>query len=129
VAYARYARRGEEATGDTVLLPLGGGPPVRLFGGSERNPPRWSADGQFLFLSASSIMYSGGLRRTYVIPLLPGRLWPEIPDQGFQTEADLAKLPGVRVIEAPDVAPGPTPEVYAFSRETFERNLYRIPIP
>jgi Tol biopolymer transport system component len=129
VAYARYARRGEEATADTVLLPLDGGAPVRLFGGSERNPPRWSADGRFLFLSASSIMFSGGLRRTYVIPLPPGRLWPEIPDQGFQTEADLAKLPGVRIIEAPDVAPSPTPEVYALSRETFERNLYRIPIP
>ena len=37
--------------------------------------------------------------------------------------------PGVRIIEASDASPGPTPETYAFSRETTQRNLYRIPIP
>jgi hypothetical protein len=35
----------------------------------------------------------------------------------------------VRIIEAADVAPGPRPEVYAYSRETVQRNLYRIPLP
>ena len=28
-----------------------------------------------------------------------------------------------------DVALGPAPDVYAYSRETVQRNLYRIPIP
>jgi hypothetical protein len=64
-----------------------------------------------------------------VIPLEPGRLLPEIPAGGFQTEAEITKLPGVRIIEAADVAPGPTSSVYALSRETTQRNLYRIPIP
>jgi hypothetical protein len=41
----------------------------------------------------------------------------------------MAKYPGVRVIDAADIAPGPTPDVYAFSKETTQRNLYRIPIP
>ncbi len=36
---------------------------------------------------------------------------------------------GVTIIEAADVAPGPTSSVYAFSRETTQRNLYRIPVP
>jgi hypothetical protein len=54
---------------------------------------------------------------------------PEIPAAGFRSEEELALLPGVQIIEAADVAPGPTPEVYAYSRETVQRNLYRIPLP
>jgi hypothetical protein len=40
----------------------------------------------------------------------------------------MAKYPGVRVIEAADIAPGPTPDVYAFSKETTQRHLFRIPL-
>jgi hypothetical protein len=54
---------------------------------------------------------------------------PNIPSGGFRSEAEIATLPGARVIDAADVAPGPTPDVYAFSRQTVQRNLYRIPIP
>jgi hypothetical protein len=32
------------------------------------------------------------------------------------------------VIDAGDVSPGPKPGVYAFSRQTVHRNLYRIPL-
>ena len=115
---------GEGAT----VYPLDEGMPVRIWGRDARL--RWSSDGRFLFMSISSAagtLYSGG--RTYVIPLEPGRLLPEIPARGFQTEAEIAKLPGVQIIEAADVAPGLTSSVYAFSRETTQRNLYRIPIP
>jgi hypothetical protein len=63
-----------------------------------------------------------------VIPLEPGRLLPDLPPEGFQAEAEIAGLPGVRMIEAADVAPGQSAAVYAFSRETTQRNLYRIPI-
>jgi hypothetical protein len=91
---------------------------------------QWSPDGRLVFLSISSTAggaYSNG--KTYVVPLAPGHVLPEIPAGGFQSEEELLKLPGVRVIEAADVAPGPTPYEYAFSRETTQRNLYRIPIP
>ena len=53
---------------------------------------------------------------------------PDIPAGGFRSQEEMAKFPGVRVIDAYDIALGPTPEVYAFSRETTQRNLYRIPI-
>jgi hypothetical protein len=39
------------------------------------------------------------------------------------------KLPGVRVIASTDVAPGRTADTYAFTRESVQRNLYRIPVP
>jgi Tol biopolymer transport system component len=117
-----------DSGGGTSVFPLDEGPPVRIRRGIARL--RWSADSRFLFLSiasAAGTLFSDG--RTYVIPLEPGRLLPEIPIDGFQSEDEIAQLPGVRVIEAADVAPGSTSSVYAYSRETTQRNLYRIPIP
>lgn len=110
-----------------TVYPLDGGVPVRVWGRDARL--RWSSDGRTLFMSLSSTastLYSAG--RTYVIPLEPGRLLPEIPPEGFKAEAEIAGLPGVQIIEAADLAPGPTASVYAFSRETTQRNLYRIPL-
>ena len=54
---------------------------------------------------------------------------PDIPAGGFDSDSEFGDLPGASVIESGDVAPGPTAEVYAFSRETTQRNLFRIPIP
>ena len=52
---------------------------------------------------------AGAFGRTYVIPVSPDKLFPPIPPGGFHSEDEIAKLPGVRVIEAADVSPGPTP--------------------
>ena len=120
-----YARPSEEQTGVTLAFPLGGGPPVRIYGPSITL--KWSTDRNLLFLSVGTPFGKAG--NTYVVPLAPGRALPEIPAGGFQSEAEIAALPGVRVIDTRDVAPGPTPGVYAFSRETVQRNLYRIPTP
>jgi serine/threonine protein kinase len=114
--------------GGATVYSLDGTAPVRVWGRDARL--RWSSDGRVLFLSVSTTagtLYSTG--RTYVIPLAPGRLLPDIPSSGFTTEAELAALPGVQIIAAADVAPGPTSSTYAFSREATQRNLYRIPIP
>jgi hypothetical protein len=51
-----------------------------------------------------------------------------MPPTGFASAADIAAVPGTRLIDAADPAPGPTPDVFAFSRETVQRNLYRIPL-
>jgi Tol biopolymer transport system component len=110
-----------------TAYPLDGGEPVRVWGRDVRL--RWTADSRFLFMSFSSTagtLYSAG--RTYIIPLEPPRLLPDIPSGGFQTEAEISSLPGVMRVEAADVAPGPTASVLAFSRESTQRNLYRIPI-
>lgn len=114
-----YARPNEEAAGGTLALPLEGGSPVQIYGTSLR--AKWSADGRFLFL----VMHNA----TYVLPLPPGRMLPVMPAGGFKSEQEIANLPGGRVIDNPDVTPGPAPDVYAFSRETVQRNLYRIPVP
>ena len=38
-------------------------------------------------------------------------------------------MPGARVIASADVAPGQTADTYAFTHESVQRNLYRIPVP
>jgi serine/threonine protein kinase/Tol biopolymer transport system component len=91
---------------------------------------RWSPDGTRVYVSvqygAASAFGSG---RTYVIPLQKGSLLPPVPAGGFRSEADLAALPGVEILPHGDVALGPAHGVYAFSRTTTARNLYRIPLP
>jgi hypothetical protein len=49
-------------------------------------------------------------------------------NRGFRSADEIAKLPGVRVIDASDATIA-SAGTYAFSRETTQRNLYRIPIP
>jgi len=80
-----------------------------------------------MFVSILSASLTSG--HTYSVPLQPGQMFPPMPAGGFPSEAAIAKRPGDRLIGGPDVAPGPTPGVYAFSRQTVQRNLYRIPIP
>jgi serine/threonine protein kinase len=114
-----YARHTKEQAGTTIALPLGGGPPIAIFGGSSR--ARWSPDGKSLLLARST--------GTHVLPVSPGSGLPVVPEGGFRSDEDLAKAPGVLFIDSDDVAFGPTASVYAFSRETVQRNLYRIPLP
>ena len=67
--------------------------------------------------------------QTYVFPLTPGRPLPEDIINGLPSEQDIVKMPGVRVIASTDVVPGQTADTYAFTRESVQRNLYRIPVP
>jgi Tol biopolymer transport system component len=126
IVYGRYARAGEEPIGATLALPLDGGPAVHVF--RPDSSPRWTRDGKFMFFVESSTSYSGSSGRALVIPLPAGQVWPALPADTLQAESDLAKRPGVRTIDAVSVVPGSTADVYAFSRETIQRNLYRIPV-
>jgi eukaryotic-like serine/threonine-protein kinase len=114
-----------------VALPVREGLPVQIvFAHGTSYHLAWSPDGRLIFISApTGATASHVVGRTYVVPLPPGKMFPTIPAGGFQSAADLARLPGVRIIDAFDGAPGPTPEIYAFSRAMVQRNLYRIPIP
>jgi Tol biopolymer transport system component/tRNA A-37 threonylcarbamoyl transferase component Bud32 len=119
--------------GSTIMaFPVKGGSPVTIISARATSDQHlaWSPDGRLIFISVPTGYSSSSIiGRTYVVPLLPGRMLPPIPAGGFQSEAEIAKLPGARVIDSYDAAPGPTAEVYAFSRGTVQRNLFRIPIP
>jgi hypothetical protein len=117
-----------ESTWHTELWPVGGGPPIRIFSSGRL---RWSLDRTRLFLSVGRPTErgaSGVPGRTFVIPLPQGSLLPDISAPGFQWGDEIAKLPGVRVVASADATPGPTADIYSFSRESVQRNLYRIPL-
>ena len=96
---------------------------------SQASRLRWSPDGTRVALSIQYGQASAfGTGRTYVLPLAKGSVLPPIPEGGFRTEADVAALPGVEVLPLGDVSLGSSPGVYAFSRTTTTRNLYRIPL-
>jgi Tol biopolymer transport system component len=103
------------------LFPLGGGSPVLLGGVTWL---QWSPGGDSLSICGGPVADG----RTYIIPLRRGEALPRIPAGGFRSEEEVARLPGARGIDGLGV-PGPSPDVYAFSRSTTLRNLYRIPIP
>ena len=116
-----------EATFSSLLLPMMGGSAIKIldaFCGA-----RWQPDGRYFYLSVLTGMQSAGAYgKTYVLPVQRGRMLPDIPTGGFTSEAAVAALPGVLVIDSADIAAGATPDVYAFSRQTIHRNLYRVPL-
>jgi serine/threonine protein kinase/Tol biopolymer transport system component len=110
------------ATAGASIFPAAGGDPLS----TKIHPPdivRWTGDGKNLFVSGES--------NTYVLPLSPGQVLPAMLS-GAKTDlsdTELAKLPGVKAIPIGGIVPGPTADIYAFTRDTVQRNLYRIPIP
>ena len=81
----------------------------------------WSPDGKFLYLTFQ--------RSTYEIPLRAGQMLPPLPASGLRTEQDLKALPGARLIPEQGASPGLDPAVYAFTKVTTQRNIYRVPVP
>lgn len=86
---------------------------------------RWSGDGKHLFLNRTLTSRD----KTFIFPLTTGRPLPASFANGLPSEQEIVKLPGVRVISSADVVPGQTADTYAFTRESVQRNLYRIPVP
>jgi hypothetical protein len=84
----------------------------------------WSPDGRSLALSDGPVAPG----RTYIVPLSSTGGLPALPPGGLRLEQQIAELPGARRIDALAV-PGPSLDVYAFYRDTSQRNLYRIPLP
>jgi hypothetical protein len=108
-----------------VVFPTAGGAPIY----TQLHPPswlRWTGDGKHLFVAGS-----GERAKAFVLPLSPGQPLPTglANAARFPSDSELAKMPGVRILPVANVAPGPTAEIYAFTREGVQRNLYRIPLP
>jgi len=114
------------AYGWTVTaFPVSGGAPVPL---CYICHVRWSPDGKLLYLWFHG--WGGSERpgaKTYLIPLRPGRALPALSSV-LKSEEEAQAIPGVEAVEPTGLVPGPA-RMYAFTRETAQRNLYRIPIP
>ena len=115
--------------GATWAYPAEGGSPTLICGdcsppqGTEIVPPRlsWTPDGRFVY-----VKFSGS---TYAISLQSGKMLPPVPPSGFPSKEAVAALPGARLVSEQSVFPGPNPSIYAFTKVSTQRNIYRVPVP
>jgi hypothetical protein len=115
----------------TAIFPIAGGSSPIVFSTNYARL-KWHRSGTMLFVNTGRPTERGASAiagSTVAFRLKPGQMWPDIPAAGFQSLEEISKFAGAQQIDSPDGAPGSTPETYAFSRETIQRNLYRIPIP
>jgi Tol biopolymer transport system component len=93
----------------------------------------WSRDGKRLYMSFALVSRSESKKheQTYVLPWNSAAPWKAFGAAGTRTEADIAKIAAVvpAASKAEFLEPGPSPNVYAYSLRTIQRNLYRIPLP
>jgi WD40 repeat protein len=114
------------AFGALILYEARGGSPTRLCDrcsrpqGPDPMPPplSWSPDGKFAYLKFGT--------STYAIPLKPGQSLPPVPPSGFPSKEAIAALPGATLLSDQEVYPGPDPSIYAFTKVTSQRNIYRV---
>lgn len=113
-------------------VPLEGGTPLTLcdqcgfgFGWPRRTPGMlsWSPDGRWLYVSLRAFPFDS--RKTAAIPVKPGAAPPSFV-KGFDSEADFARIPGVRLIDQENLSPGVSPDFFVTSRRSAKTNLFRI---
>ena len=80
----------------------------------------WDAAGKFVYITFPTITAG-----TFVFPVIHDSGLPKIPSSGFATKDDLANAKTIPWF----VDSALSPSVYAYTRATTRRNLYRIPLP
>lgn len=109
----------------SMAIPVGGGDPRRIC--ETTCPVAWAPDGRFLYVGiVPKSLTSAG--KTLAIPVPLGETLPKLPASGIRGLEDVASFPGARVIEGWMISPGPDPTVFAYTKLTTRRNLFRIPL-
>lgn len=125
-AVAQVTLSGKETPRGVVAYPTQGGPPLPLC--RAFCFVNWAMDGRFMYVHLPGTSQVNDFGKTFVLPVHPDNPFPVLPSAGLGSEADLGGLPGMEMVEGV-VFPGPTSSLYAFTRQSVHRNLYRIPIP
>jgi hypothetical protein len=85
----------------------------------------WSRDGKRLYFH-ETYEHETKSPVTYVIPLQPGRIVPDLPATGLESTKAAANALGGHLLRDERVFPSPDPSVYAFPRPAAHRNIFRI---
>jgi serine/threonine protein kinase len=109
-----------------LFLPLDGSQAIPVCG--TLCSPAWSPDGHYLYLQTADKSDQGLNARTAAIPIPPGETFPRVPLEAVQDSTFWAKVPGVKLIEQTNIAPSPTPSMYAYIKPSVHANLFRIPL-
>ena len=136
-AMVGVAKTGGHGDGATLMqaFSLTGGDPVTLcdecvlgFGAARMfaSFATWSHDGKWIYLPIR--YFQSDSTKTLALPVRPGAV-PAGAVRGVLSEEKLARIPGARLINESDVAPGSGPAHYAFARASAKTNLFRIHLP
>lgn len=109
----------------SMAVPIGGSAPRRICVGV--CPAAWAPNGKFLFVGVVSRSRTTP-GKTLAIPVPPGEPLPKLPASGVSGPEDGGSLPGARLIDGWAIFPGPDPSVFAYTKTTAHRNLFRIPL-
>jgi DNA-binding winged helix-turn-helix (wHTH) protein/Tol biopolymer transport system component len=114
-------------SGTVVARPVKGGSVIRICSSCGAG---WGSGSKFLYIRFRNIGEMAG-GRTIAIGLPASKELPMLPASGLKSAEDVK---GVDVVAEIDMtgktvfAPGPNPSIYAYSRLTVQRNLFRIPL-
>jgi hypothetical protein len=118
----------QETAWSVVVFPLNGGAPTTICGtcaGRDSEVPQpvtWSSDGRFVYLN----FWKNG---TYALRRRSGQILPLLPPTGIRSMEDAEALPNVERLPVAAAFAGPNPTIYAYSKESAQRNIYRVPVP
>jgi eukaryotic-like serine/threonine-protein kinase len=83
----------------------------------------WDTSGKFVYVSFSLMR-----EKSNTLPVLPDTGLPKLPPAGVTREEDLRNAATAAVI--PQVVESAiSPSIYAYTRQSTRRNLYRVPLP
>jgi eukaryotic-like serine/threonine-protein kinase len=108
-----------------TAYPAEGGAGVRL---CVRCFVGWTGDGKSLFVSWL-VDIPSRQTRTYVLSIPDGSAFPALPPGGIETEEQLAALGSALSGEGVVGSFASDASVYAFTRSSQQRNIYKIPLP
>jgi DNA-binding winged helix-turn-helix (wHTH) protein/Tol biopolymer transport system component len=108
-----------------IALPVDGGPARNLCDDDCR--PKWSTDGKYFYLGVAVPSKATPAGKTLAIPVPPGETFPPWPAAGVHPGADGLAIPGTRVMNQANIAPG-LGSTYAYVKPTVHANLFRIPL-
>jgi Tol biopolymer transport system component len=107
----------------TIAIPVTGGPPRLIC--NESCKVAWSPDGRRFFMWKG---FFAGSRPLVVVPIPPGKTFPDFPADQREAFEAWATLPAAERLEQDDFVPSADPATYVLTRSTELRNLFRIPL-
>jgi hypothetical protein len=116
----------------TVAVPVEGGEPITVcdhcnvgFGSARSSSPllSWSRDGKWVYVPLRHFPFNSP--KTAAIPVRPEAAPPAFTN-GFNIEADFARIPEAHFINQEVVSPGISPDYFVSTRHSAKANLFRI---
>jgi len=136
-AIVGIAEMGRHGAGTTLMkvFPLDGGAPTTIcdnciigFGSARMfsSFATFSHDGKWIYIPLR--YFNSGSTKTLALPVRAGAI-PAAEIRGLATDEEFARIPGARLLNENDIAPGGDPSTYGFARASTRTNLFRIFLP